>query len=78
MRLHIPAEAIIAALREAHAKVPIEERTTYVMRRLSEWRREQEERPVAEVVPFTRPSGPVPFSQIADDPVIARLCREER
>lgn len=69
------SEWVIAILREAHRTVPrLQDRAAYCMRRQREFLRGEHTHP-AEVVPFRKP-GPVPFSQIADDPVIARLCQE--
>lgn len=72
------SEWIVSLLREAYRTVPnLEDRTAYCMKRQREFLRGEHVKP-AEVVPFRKPStGMVPFSEIADDPVIARLCAED-
>lgn len=66
------SEWVIALLREAYQRVPnMEDRAAYCLKRQAEFFRNEHVQP-------PKPRGVVvPFAQVADDPVIARLCRED-
>jgi hypothetical protein len=66
---------LVVLLREAYENEPVlEKRTAYVLRRLKEIKQGQIQPSRARP-----PKGPKSFSQVCEeDPVIARLCRDEK